>query len=58
MRKLRIFLIGLGQSEGYKAYSGDSEPLDVRIKQRHIEYKPNVIWKTKRGRHYIFGTRP
>jgi len=52
--KIKNFLIGLGQSEGYKAYSGDSEPLDVRIKQRHIEYKPDVIWKTKRGRHYIF----
>ena len=52
--KIKNLLIELGQGEGYRAYSGDSEPLDIRIKQKHIEYKPDVIWKTKKGRHYIF----
>ena len=52
--EIKSFLIELGQNKGYKAYSGDSQPLDVRIKQRHLEYKPDVIWKTKRGKHYIF----
>ena len=42
---LKNFLIELGKEGGYRAYSGDSEPLDVRIKQSRVEYKPDVIWK-------------
>lgn len=51
--KLKSFLIELGEKEGYKSYSGDSEPLDIRLKQKRIEYKPDVIWK-RREKYYIF----
>lgn len=51
--QLKSFLIELGEKEGYKSYSGDSEPLDIRLKQKRIEYKPDVIWKYK-GKIYVF----
>jgi len=51
--ELKSFLIELGQKEGYKSYSGDSEPLDIRLKQKRIEYKPDVIWR-RREAYYIF----
>ena len=44
--ELKAFLIELGEKEGYKSYSGDSECLDVRIKRKRIEYKPDVVWNT------------
>lgn len=51
--ELKSFLIELGEKEGYKSYSGDSEALDIRLKQKRIEYKPDVIWKRKEA-YYIF----
>ena len=44
----------MGESKGYKSYSGDSEPLDIRLRQKHIEYQPDVVWKNKRGRRFVF----
>jgi hypothetical protein len=44
--ELKTFLIELGEKEGYKSYSGYSECLDVRIKRKRIEYKPDVVWNT------------
>ena len=49
--KLKKFLIEVGTKEGYTSYSGDSECLDVRFKRKHIEYKPDVIWKRKTACH-------
>jgi len=51
--ELKAFLIELGEKEGYKSYSGDSECLDVRIKKKRIEYKPDVIWNTGKS-CYVF----
>jgi len=51
--ELKSFLIELGEKEGYKSFSGDSECLDVRIKKERIEYKPDVIWKTDKS-CYVF----
>jgi len=51
--ELKNFLIEYGEKKGYKSYSGDSEPLDIRLRQKHIEYKPDVIWKRKES-YYIF----
>jgi len=42
---LKNFLIELGEKEGFKAFSGDSECLDVRLKRSRVEYKPDVIWR-------------
>lgn len=50
--KLKHWLIELGDENGYEAYSGDSEPVDVRVKRKHIEYRPDVVWNYK-GRLYI-----
>jgi hypothetical protein len=49
--KLKSFLIEVGQKEGYKSFSGDSECLDIRLKKKRIEYKPDVIWKSKTSCH-------
>jgi hypothetical protein len=43
--ELKAFLIELGEEKGYKSFSGDSECLDVRIKRKRIEYKPDVVWQ-------------
>jgi hypothetical protein len=51
--KIKNFLIELGEKEGYKSYSGDSEPLDIRLRKKRIEYKPDVIWK-RRETYYVF----
>jgi hypothetical protein len=51
--QLKSFLIELGEKEGYKSYSGDSEPLDIRLRRKRIEYKPDVIWKYRRE-IYVF----
>ena len=51
--ELKAFLIELGEKEGCKSYSGDSECLDVRIKKKRIEYKPDVIWNTGKS-CYVF----
>lgn len=51
--QIKSFLIELGKEEGYKSYSGDSEPLDIRLRRKRIEYKPDVIWKYKE-KIYVF----
>ncbi len=51
--RLKNFLIKLGEKEGYESYSGDSECLDIRMKRKRIEYKPDVIWKSKTS-CYVF----
>lgn len=51
--ELKNFLIELGEKEGYNSFSGDSECLDVRIKKKRIEYKPDVIWNTGKS-CYVF----
>lgn len=50
--KLKHWLIELGDENGYEAYSGDSEPIDVRVERKHVEYRPDVVWNYK-GRLYI-----
>jgi hypothetical protein len=47
--ELKQWLLELGEKSGYEAYSGDSEPIDIRIKKKHIEYFPDVIWNWKGG---------
>ena len=49
--KLKTFLIAVGAKEGYKSFSGDSECLDIRLKRKHIEYQPDVIWKNRTSCH-------
>lgn len=49
--KLKKMLIDIGSKAGYKSFSGDSECLDIRLKRKHIEYKPDVIWKSKTSCH-------
>jgi hypothetical protein len=49
--KLKSFFIEVGTKEGYISFSGDSECLDVRFKKQHIEYKPDVIWKSNTSCH-------
>ncbi|MGD0650206.1 MAG: hypothetical protein ABSA97_03540 [Verrucomicrobiia bacterium] len=29
----------------YRCYTGDSEPLDVRVRRRHVSYRPDVVWE-------------
>lgn len=48
---LKNFLLEVGKKEGYKSFSGDSECLDIRLKKRHTEYKPDVVWKSKTSCH-------
>lgn len=45
-------MVELGKEHGYETYSGDSQPVDVRVKRKHIEYAPDVVWDWK-GRLYI-----
>ena len=56
---MKKFLIELGKSARdskgnpyYEVYSGDSEPLDIRLKKRRFEYPADVIWK-RRGKYVI-----
>jgi hypothetical protein len=51
--ELKNFLIELGDKEGYKSFSGDSECLDVRLKKKRIEYKPDIVWQTGKA-YYVF----
>lgn len=44
-------LIDIGSKAGYASFSGDSECLDIRLKRKHIEYKPDVIWKSRNSCH-------
>ena len=36
----------------YEVYSGDSEPIDIRLRKRHLEYLPDVVWE-RRGKPFI-----
>lgn len=56
---LKEYLLELGtnvkNSKGkpyYRVYSGDSEPIDIRLGKKHYEYLPDVVWERK-GRPYI-----
>lgn len=56
---LKRYLLDLGRevkdSRGkpyYEVYSGDSEPIDIRLRRRHIEYLPDVVWE-RRGKPLI-----
>lgn len=51
-QRLKTWLIELGQKAGYESYSGDSESIDIRVKRKHIEYQPDVVWNWK-GDLYI-----
>ena len=51
--ELKQWLLELGEKYGYDVYSGDSEPIDIRIKKKHIEYKPDVVWVWKGGLYII-----
>jgi len=48
--ELKDWLTTLGNAQTwngkhyYRGYSGDEEPLDVRVRRRHIAYSPDVIW--------------
>ena len=50
---LKQWLLELGKSNGYETYSGDSEPIDIRIKRKRVEYIPDVIWNWKGGLYII-----
>ena len=51
--ELKQWLLDLGKKSGYDhTYSGDSEPIDIRIKKKHVEYNPDVVWNHK-GNLYI-----
>ena len=56
---LKEYLLELGKKvkDGrgqpyYEVYSGDSEPIDIRFRRRHIEYPPDVVWE-RRGKPFI-----
>ena len=56
---LKQWLVELGEraedakgNAKYEAYSGDSEPIDIRYGKKHIEYNPDVVWNNK-GKLYI-----
>jgi len=52
--ELKHWLLYLGTQSGYdQSYSGDSEPIDIRVGEKHIEYHPDVIWNWKGGLHII-----
>ncbi len=48
--ELKQWLISLGNAQVwkgkqyYRCYSGDEEPLDIRVRRRQIAYNPDVIW--------------
>ena len=50
--RLKHWLIELGKEAGYESFSGDSEPIDIRVKRSRIEYKPDVVWN-RRGKFYF-----
>jgi len=56
---LQQWLVELGEqakdakgNQRYEAYSGDSQPVDIRFGKKHIEYNPDVVWNRK-GKLYI-----
>ena len=51
--KIKNLLIELGKEAGCEAYTGDSEPLDIRVKQKHFTFNPDVVW-IKNGSYYVF----
>lgn len=52
--ELKQWLLDLGAKSGYdEAYSGDSEPIDIRIGEKHVEYHPDVVWNYRGGLHII-----
>jgi len=51
--KVKTWLIDLGEKNYDRAWSGDDQLLDVRIKKGHTEYRPDVIWEYD-GKKVIF----
>ena len=51
--ELKNFLIELGTKSGYKSYSGESEGLEVRVRKKCVQYRPDVIW-SKGKTCYVF----
>jgi hypothetical protein len=52
--ELKQWLLELGLRSGYdESYSGDSEAIDVRVGEKHIEYHPDVIWNWKGSLYFI-----
>lgn len=52
--ELKQWLLDLGLKSGYKeSYSGDSEPIDIRVGEKHVEYHPDVVWNWKGGLYII-----
>lgn len=56
---LKAYLLDLGKevkdargNPYYEVYSGDSEPIDIRFRRRHIEYLPDVVWE-RRGKPFL-----
>jgi len=56
---LKQYLLELGEkvkdAKGepyYEVYSGDSEPIDIRVKRKHITYAPDVVWE-RRGKPFL-----
>jgi hypothetical protein len=43
---------GKGRSY-YKVYSGDKRPIDIRVRRKHIIYRPDVVWEYD-GKRVIF----
>lgn len=57
--RLKQWLVELGKqikdgrgNPQYESYSGDSQPIDIRVGMKHVEYQPDVVWNRK-GKLYI-----
>lgn len=57
---LKQWLVELGgqvkdarRNPRYEAYSGDSQPIDIRYGKKHVEYNPDVVWNHKGQLHII-----
>lgn len=42
---LKNFLIDIGDREGFKSSSGDSDFLEFRSRGKRVEYRPDVLWR-------------
>ncbi len=58
--EIKKFVLDLGRevkdAKGrphYKVYSGDEQPVDIRLKKRHTTYRPDVVWEYD-GNRVIF----
>lgn len=52
--ELKQWLLDLGTKSGYiESYSGDSEPIDIRVGRKSVEYHPDVVWNWNGGFYII-----